>query len=182
MNHIEYEVRVLEINIEEIKNKLKKLNAELVEDVFQKRYVYDFNPVEPNKWIRLRTNGTKTTLTIKQVESSNIDGTKEMEIIVSDFDTTNEILKELGYTPRSLQENKRIKYNLNGVEIDIDSWPGIPTYLEIEGSSEKEVYDTLELLGIPKEKATSLDVQSIYIEIYGIDVDKEPNLSFQNYK
>lgn len=182
MSRIEYEVRVLEINKEEIQAKLKQLNAVLIEDVFQKRYVYDFKPVVPSKWIRLRTNGTTSTLTIKNVESSNIDGTKEVEIEVSDFDTTNEILGELGYIPRGIQENKRIKYDLNGVEVDIDTWPRIPTYLEIEGTSEEEVYNTLELLGIPKEKATSLDVQSIYEEIYGINLDKEPNLSFNEDK
>ena len=179
MSRIEYEVRVLEINKEEIQAKLEKLNAILVEDVFQRRYVYDFKPVNPSKWIRLRTNGAKTTLTIKNVESSNIDGTKEVEIEVSDFDTANEILKELGYNPRGVQENKRIKYDLNGVEVDIDTWPKIPTYLEIEGTSEEEVYKTLELLDIPKERATSLDVQNIYKDIYGIDLEKEPNLSFK---
>ena len=180
MSRIEYEVRVLEINKEEIQKKLKELNAVLIEDVFQKRYVYDFNPVNPNKWIRLRTNGNKTTLTIKNVESSNIDGTKEIEIEVSDFDTANEILKELGYNPRGIQENKRIKYDLNGIEVDIDTWPKIPTYLEIEGKNEEEVYQTLELLGIPRKNATALDVQSIYEQIYGIDLVKEPNLSFDN--
>ena len=123
MSHIEYEVRVLEIDAEEMKKKLDSLGATLVEDVFQKRYVYDFNPVEPNKWIRLRTNGTTTTLTIKNVESSNIDGTKELEVVVDDFDAANEILGELGYKPRGIQENKRIKYDLNGVEVDIDTWP-----------------------------------------------------------
>ena len=92
----------------------------------------------------------------------------------------NEILNELGYTPRGIQENKRIKYDLNGVEVDIDTWPKIPTYLEIEGSSEEEVYKTLELLGISKDKSTSLDVQNIYEKIYNIDLQKEPNLSFEN--
>ena len=178
MSHIEYEVRVLEINVDEIKSKLESLGAILQEDVTQKRYVYDFNPVDPNKWIRLRTNGTKTTLTIKQIESSNIDGTKEMEIVVEDFDTTNEILNELGYKARNAQENKRIKYDLNGVEVDIDSWPMIPTYLEVEGSSEEEVYKTLELLGIDKDKATSLDVTGIYKDIYNIDIMKISNLTF----
>ena len=71
-----------------------------------------------------------------------------------------------------------VELYINGIEVDIDTWPKIPTYLEIEGSSETEVYNTLELLGIPKEKATSLDVQSIYSQIYGIDLEKEPNLSF----
>ena len=178
MSHIEYEVRVLEINKEEMKNKLAELNATLVEDSYQKRYVYDFNPVDPNKWIRLRTNGNKTTLTIKQIESSNIDGTKEMEIVVDDFDTTNEILNELGYKARNAQENKRIKYDLNGVEVDIDTWPLIPTYLEIEGKSEEEVYNTLDLLGIDRSKATSLDVTGIYNDIYNIDIMKISNLTF----
>lgn len=178
MSHIEFEVRVLEINKEDIQKKLNQLGADLIEDVLQKRYVYDFNPVIPSKWIRLRTNGNKSTLAIKNVESSNIDGTKEIEIEVSDFDTTNEILENLGYKPRGFQENKRIKYELNGVEIDIDSWPRIPTYLEIEGKTEDEVYKTLELLEIPKEKATALDVQSIYETVYGIDLDSDPNLYF----
>ena len=77
MSKVEYEVRVLEINKDEIQAKLKELNAVLIEDVFQKRYVYDLKPVVPNKWVRLRTNGSKTTLTIKNVESSDIDGTKK---------------------------------------------------------------------------------------------------------
>ena len=178
MSHIEYEVRVLEIDKKAVQNKLKELGAVLIEDVFQRRYVYDFNPVNPDKWIRLRTNAETTTLTIKNVESSNIDGTKEVEIEVSDFDITNEILNELGYIPRAVQENKRIKYDLNGVEIDIDTWPKIPTILEIEGKSEKEVFDTLELLGIDKAKSTSLNIQVIYEEKYGINLEKEPNLKF----
>ena len=182
MSRIEYEVRVLEIDKDEIQSKLKELNAVLIEDVFQKRYVYDFKPAVSSKWIRLRTNGSKTTLTIKNVKSSNIDGTREVEIEVSDFDATKEILREWGYTPKGIQENKRIKYDLNGVEIDIDTWPKIPTYLEIEGASEEEVYNTLQLLGISKERSTSLDVQSIYEEIYGIDLNNEPNLSFEEKK
>ena len=180
MSHIEYEVRVLEINKEKILERLKQLDAKLVEDVFQIRYIYDFNPTIPGKWIRLRTNGSKTTLAIKNIESLKIDGTKEIEIEVSDFYTTNEILKELGYVPKGIQENKRIRYDLNGVEIDIDTWPKIPTYMEIEGKTEIDVYKTLELLGIPKERATSLDVQGIYKEVYGIDINKEPNLSFND--
>ena len=114
----------------------------------------------------------------KDVTEKTIDGTKELEIVVDDFDKTNEILNELGYTPKGLQENKRIKYNLNGVEIDIDTWPKIPTYLEIEGKDETEVYNTLDILGISKDRITTLDVQSIYKDVYNIDIIKNPNLSF----
>lgn len=167
--HTEYEVRVLEINVEDIKKKLEDIGAEFQWDLIQRRYVYDFIPKVEGKWIRLRTNGDKTTLTIKNLVSSEIDGTQELEVSVDDFDRTNLILKELGYEPKGYQENRRCQYYLNGVEIDIDYWPLIPTYLEIEGPSEEAVYNTLKALDIPKEKTTTKDVQDIYLD-YGHDL------------
>ena len=168
--NIEYEARVLEINKEEIINKIQSLGGKLEGTYNQKRYVYDFIPKQENKWIRLRTNGTRTTLTIKEVTSSNIDGTKELEIVVSDFEETSKILNELGYVPKGFQENRRTRYILNGVELDIDEWPMIPEYMEIEGNSEKEVLKMVELLKVDKSKVTAKDVQSIYIDIYGMEL------------
>ena len=121
--HTEYEVRILEINQDEIMTKLEKLGAKKEWDLLQRRYVYDFIPKVEGKWIRLRTNGEKTTLTIKNLVSSEIDGTQELEIEVDDFQKCNQILNELGYEAKGYQENRRIQYTLNGVEIDIDSWP-----------------------------------------------------------
>lgn len=176
--HTEYEVRVLEIDENQIKNKLKELNAKFQWDYLQKRYVYDFIPKEERKWIRLRTNGEKTTLTIKNITTSRIDGTQELEVEVDSFERTNLILKELGYTPKSYQENKRRQYTLNGVEIDIDSWPYITTYLEIEGSSEEDVYSALELLEIEKEKVTTKDVDRIYQD-YGYSLSDIQELKLE---
>lgn len=169
--HTEYEVRVLEINPDEIIKKLEEVGAELQWDHLQKRYVYDFIPRIDGKWIRLRTNGDKTTLTIKNVVSSSIDGIQELEIGVEDFDKTNLILNELGFVAKGYQENRRRQYILDGVEIDIDSWPWIPTYLEIERESEEVIYEVLDKLGIPKEKTTSRDVDTIYRD-YGYNVNE----------
>lgn len=169
--HTEYEVRVLEIDTEEIIKKLKEVGAKFQWDHLQKRYVYDFIPKIDGKWIRLRTNGDKTTLTIKNIVSSSIDGTQELEIEVEDFDKTNLILNELGFVAKGYQENRRRQYILDGVEIDIDSWPWIPTYLEIEGESEEVIYEVLDKLGIPKEKSTSRDVDTIYRD-YGYNVNE----------
>lgn len=176
--HIEYEVRVLEIDKDELVKKIEKLGAKKIADFNYKRRIYNFNPAVPQKWIRLRTDGNKTTLTIKKLESLEIDGTKEMEIEVSDFEETNKILNELGYNSHTYQENKRTRYVLNDVELDIDSWPYIPTYLEIEGKDEKSVLDMIEKLGLNKEKITALDVQSIYKDIYGIDISNMKELKF----
>lgn len=175
---VEYEVRRLEISFDEVISKLNSLGA-MKKGVFhQKRYVYDFIPAQDGRWIRLRTNGEETTLTIKEIHSSKIDGTKELEIVVSDFDKTNEILNKLGYKARTFQENFRIEYNLNGVNIDLDKWPMIPTYMEIEGSSERDVYSVMSILGIEREDVTSKDVNSIYKDNYGIVLNNIGVLQF----
>lgn len=123
----EIELRVYDIDKEELIKKIEKLNGKFINNYEQIRYVYDFNPVKENKWIRLRTDGFKTTLTIKEYTSSKINGVNELEIEVSDMEKTNLILEKLGYKKRSVQENKRTRYILNDVEIDIDTWP----YLKI---------------------------------------------------
>lgn len=176
--HVEYECRILEINKEEFIGKLEKAGAIKIGEYFQKRYVYDFNPVISNKWIRLRTNGKKTTLTIKEITDKTVDGTKELEIEVSSFDDTNNILNELRYKPRNYQENSRISYMLDDVEIDIDTWPLIPTYAEIEGSSKECVDNLLKKLSICEKNITCLDVASIYNEIYNINILKIKELRF----
>ena len=169
--HIEYEVRILNIDKDKIIEKLNRLSAKKEWDLLQRRYVYDLIPKVEGKWIRLRTNGEKTSLTIKNIVSSEIDGTNELEVGIDDFEKGHLILNELGFEAKGYQENRRIQYTLNGVEIDIDSWPMIPTYLEIEGPSEEAVFDILSLLGYDKKDITTKDVQGIYLE-YGYDLDQ----------
>lgn len=173
----EYEVKILGINHAEMVGKLEDLGAELVGEYNQRRYVYDFIPAINNKWIRLRTNGKRTTLTIKEIKAEVIDGTRELEIEVSDFDITHNILREFGYREKAYQENKRIQYRLDGVEIDLDCWPMIPEYMEIDGNNEKEVLSILNKLGVDKKDACSLSVKSVY-EKYGLDIDAYFELKF----
>ena len=174
----EYEVRVLEINHNEMIKKLENLGATFKFEALQQRYVYDLKPKQDNKWIRLRTDGSKTTLTIKDLQSKTIDGTKELEIIVDDFNKTNLILEELGFKNRGFQQNKRTQFILDDVEIDLDRWPLIPEYMEIEGPSIKKVEETLTKLGIDKTDVVTLDVASIY-DHYGFDGEHLADLNFE---
>lgn len=144
----------------------------------QKRYVYDFIPVQKGRWIRLRSNGKVTTLTVKEVKSLRVDGTKELEIVVSNFDDTNEILMKLGYIPRTFQENFRIEYTLGGVNFDLDKWPMIPPHLEIEGKSEEDVLKAVKLLGWSGDDMTAQDIDTVYSKIYGIDLNSIKMLKF----
>ena len=176
---VEYEARVLDIDKDKLEEKLISLGAKKVADFDYRRKVYNFNPASRNKWIRLRTDGTKTTLTIKEIKSYEIDGTLENEIVVSDFNETDIMLNKLGYFSHTYQESKRTRYLLGGVEIDIDTWPYIPTYVEIEGKSTDEVTDTIKTLGLADKIITSLDVQGVFKEFYKIDIEKVPEMRFE---
>lgn len=181
MSSIEFEARILNVKKEELEKKLIELGAIKEKDYNQKRYTYDFPNTNEHKWIRLRQAGEECSLTIKKILSKDkIDGTEELEIKVSNFDMTNKILQELGYEPYNYQENRRTRYYLNGIEIDIDTWPLIPTFVEVEGKSVDEVIDTIALLGKNREDITTLDIQSIYLEKYGIDISKISSLKFEN--
>lgn len=172
----EIEARLLDINEEDFISLIKSHNATFVGDWLMSRNVYDFKPVDEGRWIRLRTNGEETTLTIKEIESSEIDGTKEIEIVVSDFDSTNEILNKLGYFARGSQTNRRIRYILDDVEIDIDFWPMIPTYVEFEADSEQKIKDLCVKLDIDFNKLTTMSVPEVY-DYYGHNVRTCPKIN-----
>lgn len=174
----EFEAKILEIDVDRIISKLKALGAKKVGEKQQRRFVYDFTPKKENSWVRLRTDGQKTTLTIKETQNDNIDGTKELEISVDDFDKTNLLLEKLGFAHKGYQENKRISYVLEGVEIEIDFWPQIPPYLEIEGKSVDEVEKIIKLLGFELSQATSIHTTDVYKK-YGIDIDSIKKLKFE---
>ena len=161
----EIELRVYDIDKEELIKKIEKLNGKFINNYEQIRYVYDFNPVKENKWIRLRTDGFKTTLTIKEYTSSKINGVNELEIEVSDMEKTNLILEKLGYKKRSVQENKRTRYILNDVEIDIDTWPYLKTFVEFEIKSKEKIYDVLKLLDIDIKNTTTKIADDFYYDI-----------------
>ena len=91
----ENEARVLKINIEVLLKKIYSMDLDFISANFQERYVYDFTPPQKGKWIRLRSNGIKTTLTIKEIIDNTISGTNELEVEVSDFKETNFILLPL---------------------------------------------------------------------------------------
>jgi len=175
----EIEERILDINVEKMIKKLESLNAIKVGEWHQKRYVYDFNPKRENEWIRLRTNGINTTLTYKNIQKDTIDGTKELEIEVSDFEKTNQLLNILGYKSKAYQENKRIRYLINDVEIDIDCWPLIPAYMEIEAKSIEKIKEIEKLLEIDSSYITTLNCQEIYNQIYGININNIKELKFE---
>ena len=173
----EYECRILDVDVDSLKKNLEKIGAVKVDDKDMRRYTYTVD-LEKHSWIRLRDDGKKITLTYKQIDSDKISGTKELEFEIKDFEKANEFIRLIGFKPNAYQENNRTTYVFEKVTIDIDSWPKIPTYVEIEANSEKEVMDIVHLLGYTKEDTTTMDVIQVYAH-YGLDLHSFKELKFE---
>lgn len=177
----EFETQVLDIDKDEIVEKLRKLGAKEEPEVLQKRWVFDIVPcnvASTGSWIRLRQAGNKKpTITYKSKSGKEIHETEELEIEVSNFNTAAQILSKLNFSGIVYQENMRHKFELNGVEFSIDTWPKIPSMLEVEAASEKKVQEGLKILGLENKDVGHLGHFAIY-DRYGIDLSQFKELKF----
>jgi adenylate cyclase class 2 len=174
---IEHEAKILDIDPDTIEQHIVDTGGRKLGERFMRRYVYDITPGDESKWIRLRDNGKGTTLAVKEITSDAIDGTHEVEVGVDDFSATNALLERLGYTAKSYQENKRVSFVLDGAQLEVDTWPRIPPYLEIEAATEDEVIRIAELLGYTEADLTGENTIKIYAR-HGIDLDTVRELRF----
>ncbi len=136
--------------------------------------------VNPNKWIRLRKSNDKVELTIKHVYEKNsekIQKVKEFEINVSDLNETNAILEEMGFVRRNYQEKIRHSYHYKDADIEIDEWPMLNPYMEIECDNEKTIEEIIEKLDYKEKEIVSLNTQQLY-EKKNIDILKIYDLKF----
>jgi adenylate cyclase class 2 len=182
----EIEIKFLNIDPIALAQKLVSLGAKKVADYHYRRIVFDYPDFRLDKqgaWLRLRDEGERTTLTFKQRLGKNIhslvgdEGMYEKETTVEDFDSTREILLKTGLVEKMYQENKRTRYVLNDVECDIDTWPLLNPYLEIEGKSWEEVYMVAERLGFKKEDAKIFSANQVY-KLQGLDDRNYTKLTF----
>jgi len=174
---IEFEGKILDIDPDTAERLIIDKGGQKLGERFMRRYVYDIVPGDRSKWIRLRDTGEEITLTVKEISGDGIDGTREIEVTVDDFATTNALLGMLGFTPKSYQETKRASFILDGAQVEIDTWPRIPPYLEIEAGSKAEVIRVAGLLGYAENDLTGENTIKIYAR-YGIDLNRLPELRF----
>lgn len=174
----EIEIKFLDVNVDELLSNLGKLGAVKVGDFFYKRVHFDYPDHRLGKsgaHIRIRDEGERVTLTHKKVKdfTTREQITKdavilENEVVVSDFNKTCELMIELGLIQEDYQENKRTRYLLEDVEVDIDSWPLIPTYVELEGKSLEQVEKVATMLGFDLSTSVRYSAGVIYERHYGI--------------
>ena len=115
----------------------------------------------------------------------------EYEVSINeDFNTGNEFMKSLNLEQKAFQETYREKYSINKIpgvhEITFDTIPGLPTYMEVDCTSEKALNNVINKLNLDKNKMRFGAFANTYEEYYGISAEIINNhtssLSFHNIK
>lgn len=170
MNY-EIEAQFLGVDKNDIRKKLRNIGAELVKpEVLMKRTVFYTGE---HSFARVRDEGEgKIVMTYKNVsDDKSILGTKEVNVEIDNYDNGILFMKGCGLEIKAEQESYRETWKYGNVEICIDTWPWIPTFIEIEGPSEDEVWETAVKLRLKKDDAKFGSVDTTYQYYYGIDTD-----------
>lgn len=171
----EIEVKVLNIDVDQIRDKLIGMGAKLVKKENQSNHMYDYpgdTLFENFKgFCRLREvenlldGTTKFILGVKKmVSQEKYKIMKEEETEVQDGEATKRFLEELGLYNRANDKKYRESYQLNGALYEIDIWDKevYPhPYLEIESENEADMERAIDVLGVNRENVTSKNLYEL---------------------
>ena len=181
----EIEGKFLEINIADLRKKLKANNAKKIHKmILYKRYVFNLLNGEKG-FIRTREENNAVTITVKTYPK-NSKYALESEISVNGtLEQIRDFLLAQGYKVKAYQETLREKWSLGDcLEIAIDSIPGIPTYVELECKNEKEIKRVAGLLGLDYSKIEYGAFDKQFADYYGLTKEqlneKVSSLTFRN--
>ena len=183
----EVEIKFLNIDKDSFRKKLINFGFRLEEkERMMKRKSFHFLKDRADgrrRWARVRDEGHKVTMTVKEVKISNdINGVYESEVVINNFEDGVALLKSLGMTETAYQETLREEWiNNDGVYITIDTWPHLKTFTEIEAPSEELVKLFAKKFGFNFEEGLIGGVDVVYKKVHNISssvICKAPKITF----
>lgn len=173
----EIESKFYPVHKDDIRKKLKAMGASCIHpERLMKRMIFDqeHNPILAKKsirYIRVRDEGDVVTMSTKDYPrpDEGQEWQRETCVTVSSFDDAVSILKATGLIQNAYQETKRETWKLGDSLIEIDEWPGLKPYIEIETTDAKTLHSVAQSLGLDWEKRINEAVVEIYSMVYGLE-------------
>ena len=181
----ELEVKFYLSDLQRLEKKLSgigELRAERVHEVNLRLDTPDHALLSTGRLLRLRQD-SRYRLTYKGPGSQQGGARlrQELEVGLSDFDTTLHLFEALGYTVVLMYEKYRTTYQQGQVEVVVDETP-IGDFLEIEGPDGESIRQAATELGLDWEKRI-LDSYTMLFEhtrtTLGFDFR---DMSFENFE
>lgn len=171
----EIETKILEVDAEAIKEKMRALGAEKVQDT---RLFVDWFKAPDHKegeypwFLRIRTNSEgESEVTWKgKRENLGVSSTKkEINLKIFNPNACAELFSEIGLELYGHQEKDRVSWKYKNWRFDLDHYPKMPAYLEIEGDSEDHIQEAIKLLGLEENTATPNGERDVITKNYNLD-------------
>ena len=183
----EIEAKFLGIDHGQLRATLKEIGAKLeqpMRKMSRKNFDYPDGRLERiGGWVRVRDEGNKITLSYKQLNDRSLHGTKEINLEVDNFEQACKFLESIGLRQNSFQETKRESWGLGNVQIELDEWPWVKPFVEIEAPNEEELKKVARLLDLNFEAAVHGSVEIVYQSEYNVteaEVDAWPEIKFMD--
>ncbi len=171
----EIETKVLDISIKKVRETLAAAGATKTQET---RLVVDWyrikgtRPGEDPWFLRIRSNSSgKHEVTWKA--KSDVIGIarkhKEINFFIEEPEQLSDLFEELGLEKYAHQEKDRISYDYKDWHFDLDTYPGIPPYLEIEGTSEMHIIEAVKLLGLDSNRTWATGERKLIEDVYKTD-------------
>ncbi len=150
---MEIEVK-FRVDFERMRRRIKSIRASFLREEIQED-VYFSVPLPELLRVRRISNLGRAFLTYKRiVDPGRNEEFDELEVEVSDFDTTVEILKRLGYEEDVVVRKRRLVYRLGDVTFELSEVEGLGGFLDIEVISDdvegakRMIWEVAEKLGL----------------------------------
>lgn len=121
-------------------------------------------------YLRLRKEGPRSELILKYSagkKNARIKSEREISVPIRDrkeWKAAQTLLIQFGLKKVFHQEKRRVSYihDKSRLRFDIDTWPGVPTYVEIEGESKKDIERGALMIGYSPSQLTSAKGAEIF--------------------
>lgn len=167
----ELEVKFFNVDLDIIRKKLQESGAILeTPNRLMRRVVYggEANSTMLCTYGRIRDEGDKITMSAKYSAIGDaIASQKEAVVTVNDFEQAMSLLHSFGLQETNYQENMRETWKMtDGTLVELEQWPDLPSYIEVEGSSVGAVQAAAKKLGMDWKKYTLVSTDKLYQQHY----------------
>ena len=172
----EIETKVLDVDKSDIEKKLNDLKAHKISD---NTLVVDWygpkglthNGDDPY-FLRVRSYGNKkieiTCKWNKKISGKTVQ-CDEVDVLVDDHNKTKVFFEAIGLENYAHQEKKRTSWKLGSVQFDLDIYPKMPPFLEIEAPSEKEIDVAIKKLNLQNNETWNDGEKSLIEKKYKLN-------------
>ncbi len=153
---MEVEVK-FRVDFGEMRRRIESVGAILVREEYQED-VYFSLPLPKLLRVRKIENLGRAFLTYKEImDPGRNEEFDELEVEVSDFHTTVEILRRLGYKEDVTVRKRRLVYRLDGITFELNEVEGLGGFLDIEVISndiekaKRKIWEVAKRLGLSEK-------------------------------